>query len=230
MPEKLDEVDLKILDLLQRDARLTNQAIAQQVKLTAPSVFERIRKLEQRGVIRGYTANIDPAALGNTLTAFIRVTAAFDSKYDAGVQAIVRDPEVLRDRSVGLTGADIQIAEGICGVPVARLIVDDTDVLRDGAVEAALAKQLFRSFQRLVTIKGQRLLQGDPAVGRGLPIHPIKQGRRPERAPMRIRVAEPRDGIEVLARRVALVSIEPVARIEGVKLEHQAVARHLCHD
>lgn len=100
MPEKLDEVDLKILDLLQRDARLTNQAIAQHVKLTAPSVFERIRKLEQRGVIRGYTASLDPAALGNTLTAFIRVTAAFDSKYDAGVQAIVRDPEVLECYSV----------------------------------------------------------------------------------------------------------------------------------
>jgi Lrp/AsnC family leucine-responsive transcriptional regulator len=100
MPDLLDEIDRQILDLLQRDAHITNQAIAEKVNLTAPSVFERIRKLEQRGVIRGYTAMIDPAALNKTLTAFIRVTAAFDSKYDAGVQAVIRDPDVLECYSV----------------------------------------------------------------------------------------------------------------------------------
>lgn len=88
MTLQLDDIDRKILDLLQRDARMTNAAVAAEVGMTAPSVFERIRKLEQRGVIRGYVAQIDPAALGKPMTAFIRLTAAFDEKYDAGLKAI----------------------------------------------------------------------------------------------------------------------------------------------
>jgi Lrp/AsnC family leucine-responsive transcriptional regulator len=100
MTTTLDDTDRKILGLLQRDARMTNAAIAAEVGLTAPSVFERIRKLEQRGVIGGYTIHVDPAALGKTMTAFIRLTAAFDARYDAGVKAISRDPDVLELYSV----------------------------------------------------------------------------------------------------------------------------------
>ena len=95
MPAILDDTDRKILDLLQREARMTNAAIAAEVGLTAPSVYERIRKLEQRGVIRGYTINVDPTTVGRPLTAFIRLTAAFDDKYGLGVQAISQDPDVL---------------------------------------------------------------------------------------------------------------------------------------
>ena len=96
----IDRTDRKILELLQRDAHLTNAAIAAQVGLTAPSVFERIRKLELRGVIRGYTARVDPTALGKTLTAFIRLTLAYDERHDAGMQAIADDPDVLEAYSV----------------------------------------------------------------------------------------------------------------------------------
>ena len=96
----LDEIDRKILGLLQHDARLTNAAIGAEVGLSAPSVFERIRKLEQRGVIRSYTIDVDPAALDKTLTAFIRLTVAFDEKHTAGVQAIRHDPDVLECYSV----------------------------------------------------------------------------------------------------------------------------------
>ncbi|MBI3177031.1 MAG: Lrp/AsnC family transcriptional regulator [Chloroflexi bacterium] len=95
MPTQVDETDRKILALLQHDARMTNAAIAAEVGLTAPSVFERIRKLEQRGVIQNYAAAVDPAALGKTLTAFIRLTVAYDDKHAAGVEAMRRDPDVL---------------------------------------------------------------------------------------------------------------------------------------
>jgi Lrp/AsnC family leucine-responsive transcriptional regulator len=91
----LDETDRKIIALLQNDARMTNAAIGAKVGLTAPSVFERIRKLEQRGVIRGYHASVDPNALGKVMTAFIRVTAADDEKYSTGVEALRADPDVL---------------------------------------------------------------------------------------------------------------------------------------
>lgn len=100
----LDDIDHKILALLQRDARLTNAAIGAEVGLTAPSVFERIRKLEQRGVIRGYTVKLNPVALGRPLTAFIRLTLAFDEKHDSGMALISRDPEVLE--CYGVAGED----------------------------------------------------------------------------------------------------------------------------
>ena len=96
----LDQIDRQILDLLQANARRTNAEIAEVVGLAAPSVFERIRKLEQRGVIRGYTVQVDPEALGKTLTAFIRLTAAYDDRHAAGVEAIAADPDVLECYSV----------------------------------------------------------------------------------------------------------------------------------
>ncbi len=115
MTQILDETDRKILDLLQRDARMTNAAIAAEVGMTGPSVFERIRKLEQRGVIHGYVARIDPAALGKPMTAFIRLTATFDDKYDAGIRAVSCDPDVLECYS--LAGEDCVILKTRVGDP-----------------------------------------------------------------------------------------------------------------
>ena len=112
---QLDDIDRQILDLLQREARMTNAAIATEVGLTAPSVFERVRKLEQRGVIQGYTINIDPAALGKPMTAFIRLTAAYDDRYSAGVKAISEDPDVLECYNVA--GEDCLVLKTKCGSP-----------------------------------------------------------------------------------------------------------------
>jgi Lrp/AsnC family leucine-responsive transcriptional regulator len=105
----LDDTDRKILALLQQDARMTNARIAEEVGLTAPSVFERVRKLEQRGIIQGYTVRVNAAALGRPLTAFIRLTLAFDEKHDAGLQAVSQDPEVLE--AYELAGEDCLIVK-----------------------------------------------------------------------------------------------------------------------
>lgn len=70
----IDEIDRQILLLLQEDARLSNAAIAEKVGLTSSSVHERVKKLERRGVIKGYVALVDPEALGKSITAFIRLT------------------------------------------------------------------------------------------------------------------------------------------------------------
>ena len=96
----LDEIDRKILYWLQRDGRMTNAALADEVGLSAPAVFERVRKLEQRGVIRGYAAQVDPAALGKTLTAFVRLSVAYDSCHADGLAALREDPDVLECYSV----------------------------------------------------------------------------------------------------------------------------------
>lgn len=67
----LDDIDRAILEFLQEDARIANAEIARRVDLAPSAVFQRIRKLEERGVIRGYHARLDPRALGHGLMAFV---------------------------------------------------------------------------------------------------------------------------------------------------------------
>lgn len=69
----MDEMDFQILALLQEDARIGTAEISRRVGLAASAVHERIRKLEQRGVVRGYHARLDPDAMGCGLLAFISV-------------------------------------------------------------------------------------------------------------------------------------------------------------
>jgi len=69
----LDAKDRKILDLIQRDGKLAQAEIAKQVGLSTAAVSERLRKLEQAGVIRRYAAIVDPRAAGGALAAFIEV-------------------------------------------------------------------------------------------------------------------------------------------------------------
>ncbi|MCT7374837.1 Lrp/AsnC family transcriptional regulator [Chelativorans salis] len=69
----LDSTDMKLLAALADDARISTAALARQVGLSAPSVAERIRRLEEAGVITGYTVEIDPAALGLPIAAWLRI-------------------------------------------------------------------------------------------------------------------------------------------------------------
>jgi Lrp/AsnC family transcriptional regulator, leucine-responsive regulatory protein len=69
----LDEVNIGILDELQRDPRLTMTELGRRIGMSSPAVTERVRRLEETGVIRGYRLDLDPAALGLPLTAYIRI-------------------------------------------------------------------------------------------------------------------------------------------------------------
>jgi Lrp/AsnC family leucine-responsive transcriptional regulator len=77
----IDDIDASILDILQSDGRLANAEIARRVGMAPSAVFERIRKMEERGVITDYTARIDPGAIGLGLLAFVFV------RVDEGVGA-----------------------------------------------------------------------------------------------------------------------------------------------
>ena len=72
----LDAIDFEILRLLQQDGRISNAELAQRVNLAPPTVLRRVKLLEERGYIKGYTALVDPLALGLTVTAFIFVETA----------------------------------------------------------------------------------------------------------------------------------------------------------
>jgi Lrp/AsnC family leucine-responsive transcriptional regulator len=71
----IDQTSRVILETLQADARISNAEIGRRVGLAPSAVFERIKKLEERGAVRGYNANIDPAAVDLGLLAFVLVRA-----------------------------------------------------------------------------------------------------------------------------------------------------------
>jgi DNA-binding Lrp family transcriptional regulator len=100
----LDEIDRTILRLLQENARTANAEIGRTVGLSGQSVQERIRKLEIAGIVRGYEANLNPAALGLEVTAFIEITIPTGRNYDEeykGISAFTtREQEVLEQHGV----------------------------------------------------------------------------------------------------------------------------------
>ena len=69
----LDPVNRRLLSELQSDPRMTMSALARRVGMSAPAVTERVQRMERAGVIRGYRLEVDPAALGLPVTAWVRV-------------------------------------------------------------------------------------------------------------------------------------------------------------
>jgi Lrp/AsnC family leucine-responsive transcriptional regulator len=70
----LDRIDLMILEELRQNARITYQALSERVGLSARPCLERVRRLEQKSVIRGYTALVDPSALGHDIIALAGIS------------------------------------------------------------------------------------------------------------------------------------------------------------
>src|SRR6516165_1792182 len=93
----VDDVDRRLLRELARDARIPNNALAQLAGIAPYTCLARVRALRERGVIRGYHADIDPAALGRPLQAMIavRLRAGARSHLRAFVAGISTTPEVL---------------------------------------------------------------------------------------------------------------------------------------
>lgn len=91
----LDDIDLRILSLLQDDARMSNAAIARDVGLAPSAVFQRIRKLEGEGIIQGYHARLNPDALGQGLLAFVSVQTGEGARAKETADMLTGIPEVL---------------------------------------------------------------------------------------------------------------------------------------
>ena len=68
-----DEIDIRILEILQEKARIPNAEVARQVGMAPSAVLERIRKLEERGIIEGYEVRLNPACFHQGLSAFVQV-------------------------------------------------------------------------------------------------------------------------------------------------------------
>lgn len=106
-----DETDRQILRLLQEDGRLSNAALAEKVGLPTSTVYERVRKLERKGVIKRYMAVVDPEALGKPIAAFIRLAVGGVDSYVESKKRIteisVAEPDVLECH--GVAGEDCYI-------------------------------------------------------------------------------------------------------------------------
>lgn len=96
----MDTLDYRIVDMLQRDGRATQLEISREIGLSQPAVAERIRKLEERGVITGYTARVDAGKLGKDITAFIGVNIEHPKYFEGFAKKVMALPEVLEAHRV----------------------------------------------------------------------------------------------------------------------------------
>ena len=109
-PPELDSIDLRLIEELQENARLSFAELARRVHLSTPAVIDRVHRLEQTGVILRYRAEVDPAALGLRVRAFVKVNVAGDrlSNFARIAQQV---PEILEcHRVTGNESFIVQVA------------------------------------------------------------------------------------------------------------------------
>jgi Lrp/AsnC family leucine-responsive transcriptional regulator len=106
----LDATGWQILCAMQEDARISYSELGRRIGLSLPAVAERVRRLEDAGIITGYRAQVDTAKLGYPIMAFIRMSLTRDR--DPQVSAIVRDmPEILECHRI--TGSDCFVMRAV---------------------------------------------------------------------------------------------------------------------
>lgn len=138
MKIELDQMDGKILEILQADARVTLAEIGRRIHMSQPAVAERVKRMEAANVITGYHARVNPAALGYGIIAFVRVAIRSDYR-SVGIIA-EQMPEIVECHSI--TGDDCSIVKVVvpsvqelervlvelthCGVTSTSLILSST--------------------------------------------------------------------------------------------------------
>ena len=117
----LDATDWMLLDLLQNNARMSFAALGRKLKLSAPAVTERMLRLEERGVVRAYRAEIDLSALGRSLHVYFRVVVP-PQDYSRFKKAVEGMEEILECHHV--TGEESFVLRGaVEGVPALERLI-----------------------------------------------------------------------------------------------------------
>ena len=93
---KIDDLDRKILDFLQKDGRMAASHIAGELDISIPTVTDRIKKLSESGVIKGFQVTLDPKLLGLDVSAIITVISESSEHYKEVIQAARNTPEVVQ--------------------------------------------------------------------------------------------------------------------------------------
>ena len=127
-----DRIDDAILKALQNNARMSNKELAAEVGLAPSSCLERVRRLESRGVLRGYRAQVDPSSMGIGLEAFVSVSLTQHSRETV---------EAFREHVVGLNETlGVYHVAGQADFLV-HVAVRDADHLRDLALDAFTTRE-----------------------------------------------------------------------------------------
>jgi len=103
----LDNLDIKILKILQKEGRAKRNLLAEKVGLSLPSVSERLNKLEEKGIIEGYYAKLNRIAFGYDLMAFIFVTMDSSKHYRTLITHVEKIPQIIECHSVLGEGSHI---------------------------------------------------------------------------------------------------------------------------
>ncbi|HSL89538.1 MAG TPA: Lrp/AsnC family transcriptional regulator [Ignavibacteriaceae bacterium] len=96
----LDDIDIKILNILQKSGRTKRNKIAEEVGLSIPSVSDRLNKLEEKGIIEGYYAKLNKKAFGYDIMAFIVVIMDSSKHYKNLITKVEKIPEIIECHSV----------------------------------------------------------------------------------------------------------------------------------
>ena len=158
MLDDLDPVDRRLLEILQKDGRTSNADLARAVRMAPSAVFERVRRLERDGVIRGYGAQLDPRAIDRSLLAFVLVRSDEHPHEISTGESLAQEPEVLEVHHVA--GQDSYLVKVRVKDPEAlgRLLRE-----RFGAIKTVRSTQ---STIALETLKEHWSLPLDPEPGR----------------------------------------------------------------
>lgn len=125
----IDSIDVRILEALAADARTSTAELARRVRLSPPSVAERIKRLEEASVIEGYSAQISPAGLGLPIAAWLRIRPV-PGELARVAEIIKKLPEIVQcDR---ITGEDCFIARAHVAA------IDDLERLIDAIIPYAM--------------------------------------------------------------------------------------------
>ncbi len=134
----MDASDIKILKLLQKNARITASEIGREISLSIPAVSERLKKLEGSGIIQQYTAVLNPRLLKRELTALMLIGLAAPKFNDRFLEFVAKEDQILEchyiagdfdyilkimTESTGRLGELLNNIKGICGVQRTKTIV-----------------------------------------------------------------------------------------------------------
>src|SRR6202034_1101684 len=123
----MDDTDRRLLRILQRDGRITNVDLARQAHLSPAACFDRVKRLQRDGVIRGYAALLDPAKLERALLIFIEIVLdrTTEDACQAFAKAVVDAPEVLECHMVA-GNFDFLIKARVRDMTAYRVFLGDT--------------------------------------------------------------------------------------------------------
>lgn len=137
---ELDETDREILRILQADARTPFSEIARQIDMSSATVHDRVGRMEEAGVLRGYHADVDPKAVGMGVSAIVGLRVEQGREEDA----LERLQEIEAVRTIHLTTGQWDV--------VMRVYAEDTDALRDVMFDQIASMDGFSRSQTMVVL------------------------------------------------------------------------------